>query len=146
MMDVVILGQFGPLYQFCWIFFINRRAIWQHLVSIVTPLLAEVLAFCDYNDNLSLLQTYPSGHWQHQLWLAVLSNPTLSPVHYDEFLSPKNLVLREKALVKVLGSGERHFTARLAFSWLLKNHLEMAHTTARELKGSQMKINVVDMA
>ena len=78
---------------------------------------------------------YPEGHWQHQLWLAIMSDSTLSPIHYEDFLSPKNLVLREKALVRVLGSGERHFTARLSFSWLLKNQLENAHTTARELKG-----------
>ncbi|XP_072028273.1 E3 ubiquitin-protein ligase RNF213-like [Amphiura filiformis] len=119
-----------------------RRSIWQHLVSIVTPLLAEILAFCDYNDNLSLLNMFPQGHWQHQLWLAILSDPTLSPLHYADFLSPKNQVLREKALVKMLGSGERHFTARLSFSWLLKNHLDLAHTTARELKANTEQSSV----
>lgn len=112
----------------------TRKAVWIRLVAIVSPLLAELVAFCDYNSNLDLLQN-ATGHWKHQLWLGVLANSQLSVIHYKDFLSPTHQALREKARVKMFGCGDRPMVGQVPFSWLLKKHLTVLHAQAKELQG-----------
>ncbi len=103
-------------------------------MSIVSPLASELYAFTDYNENLKLLKTEDS--WQHKLWLAIFADPNLSPLHYTDFISPKDNVMRDRAPVKVMGAGERHFAAKIPFSWLLKENMESKYRTALEKKGT----------
>ena len=101
---------------------------------MVSPLLAELIAYCDCNDNLSVLLERGVGHWQHQLWLAILADPRVSPLRYEDFLSPVHNVLREKALVRIIGSSDKAVAGKLPFSWLLKDFLETMHAQAIDLK------------
>ncbi|XP_072042938.1 E3 ubiquitin-protein ligase rnf213-alpha-like [Amphiura filiformis] len=121
-----------------------RQTIWQHLIATISPLLAELVAYCDCNANLSLLLEHQPEHWQHKLWLAIFSSTTVVPVHYEDFISPTNLALREKALVRKVGTSKKSVTARLAFSYLLKEHLQVLHEQALELRGnSEEPIEVI---
>ena len=89
---------------------------------MISPLLAELVAYCDCNDNLRLLLQHEPTDWQHQLWLAIFTNPKLVRIHYEDFISPTGQDLREKALVKKMGISNQLFTIQLAFSYLLKEH------------------------
>ena len=82
--------------------FICRRAIWYRLVNIVSPLASEMYAFTDYNENLHLLAKHPTESWKHRLWLAIFADPSLSPLHYTDFISPEDNVIRNRAPVKVM--------------------------------------------
>ncbi|XP_072046322.1 E3 ubiquitin-protein ligase rnf213-alpha-like [Amphiura filiformis] len=119
-----------------------RKAIWQRLIAIVSPLLAELVAFSDCSDNLSLLLEHGTGHWQHQLWLAILLDSEVTTLRYDNFLSPKQNILRERALVRVAGSSDKPMTAKLPFSWLLKEFLETMHEHALDLKSMNQASNL----
>ena len=101
----------------------------------MSPLLAEVIAYCDSNNNLDLMRDTTRGIWKHPLWLTILANDQLSSLKYDGFLSPTHHMLREKATVKMFGSGDRIIEARIPFSWLLKDHLSALYKHAKELQG-----------
>ena len=105
------------------------------MVAIVSPLLAELIACSDCSDNLSLLLEHGTDHWQHQLWLAILAEPKVSALQYEDFLSPTRNILRETALVRVVGSCDKPLTAKLPFSWLLKDFMERLYEQALDLKG-----------
>ena len=109
------------------------------MTAIISPLLAELLAYCDYNNNLDILKN-PVGHWKHQLWLAILANSHLTEIRYEGFLSPTQY-LREKAMVKMSGFGNRPMTANIPFSWLLKEYLEDMYEKANELKGNTTELD-----
>ena len=117
--------------------FICRRAIWYRLVNIVSPLASEMYAFTDY--NLHLLAKHPKESWQHRLWLAIFADHSLSPLHYKDFISPKDNVIRDRAPVKVMGAGDRHFAANIPFSWLLKGNMEAKYKSTLEKRGKIIK-------
>ena len=130
-------GSFNSLYFIRG--FLCRRAIWYRLVNIVSPLASEMYAFTDYNENLHLLAKHPKESWQHRLWLAIFADHSLSPLHYKDFISPKDNVIRDRAPVKVMGAGDRHFAAKIPFSWLLKGNMEAKYTSTLEKRGKIIK-------
>ncbi|XP_072022240.1 E3 ubiquitin-protein ligase rnf213-alpha-like [Amphiura filiformis] len=126
-----------------------RRSLWQQLVAKVTPVLAEIFAFFDYNCNLDLLKTNQLGSWKYRLWLA-MANPKISRLHFKSFLpgngsrhnqelelcasssQQKQPRVREMAPVRVFGSGGMSFAAKIPLSWLIKEHLDRWCTAASE--------------
>ena len=96
-----------------------RKALWQKLSSIVSPMLSEVIAYCDQNHNLDLLRE--GKEWQTGLWLAIISDEVITPLTYDSFISPVSPDrLRERARVLSTGTGPR-FIGEFPFSWIIKD-------------------------
>lgn len=55
-------------------FFFPRSSCIKVLESKIIPILAGVVAFCDTNENLSILDeiNYP---WKQDMWLSILNAP-----------------------------------------------------------------------
>ena len=95
-----------------------RKALWQKLSSIVSPILSEVIAYCDRNKNLNLL--LEENTWTRKLWLEMLKEHNLTGITYESFISPVSGRLRERATV--LSSGVGHpFEGKFPFSWIIKD-------------------------
>lgn len=95
-----------------------RKALWQKLSSIVSPMLSEVIAFADRNQNLNLVMG--KTNWKTRLWLAMLNKDQVTPLKYESFVSPVSNVIRERALVVSTGFGH-HFRSHFPFSWIIKD-------------------------
>ena len=95
-----------------------RKALWQKLSSIVSPMLSEVIAFCDQNHNLDLLRE--GKEWKTRLWLTIISDEVITPLAYDSFISPVSGRLRQRARVLSTGTGPR-FNGKFPFSWIIKD-------------------------
>ncbi|XP_077980160.1 E3 ubiquitin-protein ligase rnf213-alpha-like [Glandiceps talaboti] len=113
-----------------------RRAIWQSLVKTVTPLLAEIIAFCDRDDNLDLIYQSPSDCWLHKLWLEILLNPRLTELKYESLLSPVRETARETIPVISSSVNKMYFTCQCPFSWLIKGLVDDIWQTAPSMKVS----------
>ncbi|XP_072028880.1 E3 ubiquitin-protein ligase RNF213-like [Amphiura filiformis] len=142
-----------------------RRALWQQLINIVYPILAEVIAFCDYNDNLQLLED-TKENWIRNLWLAILGDFELAPLHYKDMISPSDSLsppesptaadsissletafspgghqqeqpLRETVPVKIFSNSGKPFTASFPFSWLIKEFIDQRYEIAGEKNAIQ---------
>ncbi|KAI8484072.1 hypothetical protein Bbelb_381900 [Branchiostoma belcheri] len=96
-----------------------RRSAWIYLLSVVSPMLAEVIAFFDRNSNLDLLKTKEES-WLHQLWLHIAANNKAIDLHYTDCLSPKKRTVRETVPVQTSGYDGQLFQCQLPFSWLIK--------------------------
>ena len=95
-----------------------RKALSQKLSSIVSPMLSEVIAYCDQNHNLDLLRE--GKEWKTRLWLTMISDEVIAPLTYDSFISPVSGRLRERARVLSSGAGPR-FKGKFPFSWIIKD-------------------------
>ena len=95
-----------------------RKALWQKLSSIVSPMLSEVIAYCDQNQNLDLL--CEGKEWKKKLWLTMINNEVITPLAYDSFISPVSGRLRERARVLSTRVGPR-FNGKFPFSWIIKD-------------------------
>ena len=95
-----------------------RKALWQKLSSIVSPMLSEVIAYCDQNHNLGLLRE--ENEWKTRLWLTMINSEKITPLAYDSFISPVSGRLRERARVLSSGAGPR-FNGKFPFSWIIKD-------------------------
>ncbi|KAI8490437.1 hypothetical protein Bbelb_317050 [Branchiostoma belcheri] len=96
-----------------------RRSAWVYLRSVVSPMLAEVIAFFDRNSNLDLLKTKEES-WLHQLWLHIAANDKATDLHYTDCLSPKKRTVRDTVPVQTSGYDGQVFQCQLPFSWLIK--------------------------
>lgn len=94
-----------------------KKALWNKLSSIVSPILSEVIAFVDRNQNLNLLVDHHS--WRTTFWIAMLNNERVTSLSYDSFISPSN-VIRERTRVFSTGDGHR-FDGHFPFSWIIKD-------------------------
>ena len=94
-----------------------RKALWQKLSSIVSPIFSELIAYCDRNRNLNLLQ---EKEWKFRLWIQMLNEELITPLSYDSFIAPVSRRLRERACVKSTGAGH-HFNGKFPFSWIIKD-------------------------
>jgi hypothetical protein len=95
-----------------------RKALWQKLSSIVSPILSEVIAYCDQNHNLDLL--CKGKEWQIRLWQTMINEEKITPLNYDSFISPVSRRIRERACVLNSGAGY-YFNGRFPFSWIIKD-------------------------
>ena len=149
----------------CKMLYYYRRALWQQLINIVYPILAEVIAFCDYNDNLQLLDT-SKELWIRNLWLAIFGDLKLAPLQYTDMVSPAGsssagsidpsetdssletlppasahgdlqaLPLREKIPDRTFSDSGKPFIASFPFSWLIKKHIDRRYEISKETKGT----------
>ncbi|XP_028416584.1 E3 ubiquitin-protein ligase rnf213-alpha-like [Dendronephthya gigantea] len=95
-----------------------RKALWQKLSSIVSPILSEVIAFCDRNYNLNI--PHEGKEWKSRLWFWMLSEVQITPLTYDSFISPESQRIRERAFVQNTGVGHP-FNGKFPFSWIIKD-------------------------
>ncbi len=95
-----------------------RKALWQKLSSIVSPMLSEVIAYCDQNHNLNLL--CEGNEWKTRLWLTMINDDVITPLSYDSFTSPVSGRVRERARVLSSGAGPR-FNGKFPFSWMIRD-------------------------
>ncbi|XP_066291012.1 E3 ubiquitin-protein ligase RNF213-like isoform X3 [Branchiostoma lanceolatum] len=110
-----------------------RQSAWNHLSSVIAPLLAEIVAYADRNSNLDHMAT-PAGEWTVPLFLDVLSDHNLVPFHYNAMLSPVMNVQRQKIPVLSSGCGEQLFECRVPFSWVIRGQVDAMWKTAQKLE------------
>eukprot|EP00058_Branchiostoma_floridae_P013669 XP_002599157.1 hypothetical protein BRAFLDRAFT_68766 [Branchiostoma floridae] len=112
-----------------------RQSAWNHLSSVIAPLLAEIVAYADRNCNLDHMAT-PAGEWAIPLFLAVLNDHNLVPFHYNDMLSPLMNVQRQKIPVLSSGCGEQLFECRVPFSWVIRGQVDAMWKAAQKLEAS----------
>ncbi|XP_078611724.1 E3 ubiquitin-protein ligase RNF213-like isoform X2 [Branchiostoma floridae x Branchiostoma japonicum] len=112
-----------------------RQSAWNHLSSVIAPLLAEIVAYADRNCNLDHMAT-PAGEWAIPLFLAVLNDHNLVPFHYNDMLSPVMNVQRQKIPVLSSGCGEQLFECRVPFSWVIRGQVDAMWKAAQKLEAS----------
>ncbi|XP_065826351.1 E3 ubiquitin-protein ligase RNF213-like isoform X2 [Oscarella lobularis] len=112
-----------------------RHSLWLKIVNVVTPILAELIAFVDVDSNLLLLQETAHGvsHWIGELWLKLFASSQLTPLRYEEFLSPTQQEPRHRVLVKGSGHHDHVFQANFPFSRLIKDEVDGMIEEARLL-------------
>ena len=98
-----------------------RKALWQKISSIVSPILSEVMAYCDRNHNLNILRE--GKVWKTRLWFAMLGEKRITSLSYGSFISPVSHRLRERACVLNTGAGH-HFHGKFPFSWIIKDMVD----------------------
>ena len=99
------------------------------------PILAEVIAYIDRDENLELAA---SEHpWVSRLWLNMFENDSFTDLNYGMFMSREEDVERVRSKVPVLKSGYRShvFPCKFPFSWLLKRHIDEMYREARSIAG-----------
>ena len=109
-----------------------KKALWRRFQSVVAPILAEVIAYIDRDENLELAA---SEHpWVSRLWLNMFEDDSFTDLNYRMFMSREEDV--EK--VPVLKSGYRShvFKCRFPFSWLLKKRIDEMYREARSIAGA----------
>ena len=95
-----------------------RKALWQKLSSIVSPIFSELIAYCDRNHNLDLL--LEDKEWKLTLWLKMLCEEQITSLDYDSFISPVSRIVRERARVFSTGAVD-HFKGKFPFSWVVND-------------------------
>eukprot|EP00118_Oscarella_pearsei_P021368 m.239300 g.239300 ORF g.239300 m.239300 type:complete len:5831 (+) comp40181_c2_seq5:266-17758(+) len=123
-----------------------RHSLWLRVVKVVTPILAEVIAFMDADSNLVLLQEAANGSpsWRTDLWLEIFSSSQLTPLHYTDFLSPTEHQLRQRILVKGSGYQGHVFDAQFPFSKLVKDEVNGVIDKAKELAGGESFLKTLE--
>ena len=99
-----------------------RKALWQKLSSIVSPIFSELIAYCDRNHNLDLL--LKEKEWKQRLWLNMLNKEQITSLSYDSFISPVSKKVRERACVLSTGAGHP-FKGKFPFSWVIKDMVNL---------------------
>ncbi|XP_053396012.1 E3 ubiquitin-protein ligase rnf213-alpha-like [Mercenaria mercenaria] len=103
------------------------------LESKVFPILAGIIAYCDKNENLNILQEtqYP---WKQDLWLEILNTPGAIDLQYNEFQSPTRSSDLEEVTVMSTGCEGLLFCNRMPFSWrfidMINEVLKLDHPSA----------------
>ena len=112
-----------------------KKALWRRFQSVVAPILAEVIAYIDRDENLELAA---SEHpWVSRLWLNMFENDSFTDLNYGMFMFREEDVERVRSKVPVLKSGyQSHvFPCKFPFSWLLKRHIDEMYREARSIAG-----------
>ncbi|XP_035692571.1 E3 ubiquitin-protein ligase rnf213-alpha-like [Branchiostoma floridae] len=117
-----------------------RQAAWVYLLSVVSPMLAEVIAFFDRNSNLDLL-IKTKEEWLHQLWLGIAANDKAVNLHYEDCLSPKKRTVRETVPVQTSGYDGQLLQCQLPFSWLIKELVDKLWQDAKAMPGTSESFN-----
>ena len=116
-------------------FSVDREAIKQHLQAKITPMLAAIVSLADVNAGMDILADYdnPSAPWMHTMFLRMLDDPRVVTLTYADIQSSalQKVELSEMA-VRTTGCDGEVFRARLPFSWIIKNHVDvLIHQTQR---------------
>eukprot|EP00118_Oscarella_pearsei_P024117 m.299141 g.299141 ORF g.299141 m.299141 type:complete len:999 (+) comp40786_c0_seq43:168-3164(+) len=116
-----------------------RQSLWLKIVNVVTPILAELIAFIDVDSNLALLKeaALDASSWLSDFWLKIFSSRLLSQLHYDDFLSPTEQQPRERVLVEGSGYQGHVFPAQFPFSRLVKKEVDAMTEEGKSLAGQE---------
>ncbi|XP_065844224.1 E3 ubiquitin-protein ligase rnf213-alpha-like isoform X2 [Oscarella lobularis] len=103
-----------------------RHSLWLKIVDVVTPILAELIAFIDADSNLLLLRKM-ADNYIGALWLKLFSCPQLFSLRYP--------FSHESNRVSVKGSGYKNhaFCAGFPFSRLVKEEVDGMMEKAKNL-------------
>ena len=110
---------------------LQNRGTFQHVLSqkmddVIEPKFAEILAFIDTNHNLDLISGQHSA--VSRLWISFFSNPHICHFSYEE--------LAAKSRQHILA--EEEFRCQFPFSWLVRQSVEEAWSTAKNTAGKCM--------
>ncbi|XP_065845291.1 E3 ubiquitin-protein ligase rnf213-alpha-like isoform X3 [Oscarella lobularis] len=109
-----------------------RNSLWLKVLTVATPLFAEVIAFLSVDSNLSLLKEAVDGttNWRTKFWTDVfLLCPQLAT--YDGFLTSRERQFQQRVVVKGSGFQGHIFNAQFPFSSLVKDQINEYAVTAR---------------
>ena len=113
-----------------------KKALWRRFLSVVAPILAEVIAYVDRDGNLELAAS--KDYWVADLWLKIFQDTSLTYLDYTtDFIFQEGDALVVRSKVPVLSSGYRShsFQSNFPFSWLLKERMDELHRDARSVAG-----------
>ena len=89
-----------------------NRAILQHIIDSIVPVLAGVISYFDINQNLKLLQSLTLHEKEiptRTIWCAVFTD--------------KNNIFDHTEAILHLSSTHSHFESSFPFSWLIIPHI-----------------------
>ena len=110
-----------------------KKALWRRFQSVVSPVLAEVIAYVDRDGNLELAGSEDT--WVVNLWLRVFQDSSLTELSYESFQEGDVPVVRNKVPVAKSGYRSHVFQCRFPFSWLLKERIDELYRDARSIAG-----------
>jgi len=109
-----------------------RKALWRKIQNAIVPILSEIIAFIDRDENLELLH---SGNlWLRKLWLQHFQDNKLTELHFESFLTEEG-VIRSQVPVTSSGRDSHVFQCLLPFSWLIKEKVDCMRVHAKGLAG-----------
>ena len=107
---------------------LQNRGTFQHVLSqkmdsVIEPKFAEILAFIDTNHNLDLVSGQHSA--VSRLWISFFSNSQICQFSYEELAAkPRQHI-----------PAEEEFRCQFPFSWLVRQSVEEAWSTAKNTSG-----------
>lgn len=108
--------------------FLDRQAIRQNLEAKITPMLAAIVSLADVNAGMDVLSDNDSSSapWVHRLFLRMLHDPRVVTLTYTDIQSSalQKVELSEMP-VRSTGCDGAVFRAKLPFSWVIKNQVDM---------------------
>lgn len=117
-----------------------KKALWRRFLSVVAPILSEVIAYVDRDGNLELADS--EDNWVVKLWLKILQDSSLTELRFADFILEEGGASVVRSKVPVLKSGYRShsFLCKFPFSWLLKERMDELCKDARNIAG-EININ-----
>ena len=114
---------------------LQNRGTFQHVLSqkiddVIEPKFAEILAFIDTNHNLDLLSGQHSA--LSSLWISFFSNFQICHFSYEELAAKSRQHI----------PAEEEFKCQFPFSWVVRQSVEEAWSTARNIGGKCMASNL----
>ena len=104
------------------------NALTRKLDDIITPCLAEIIAFVDRHHNLSLLQPKAMHTPRSQFWLKMFASKRV-----EEALSFTDMVGGQKAEI-----GDENVACEFPFSWLVRELMDSHWNSAQSAGGMSM--------
>ena len=110
---------------------LQNRGTFQHVLSqkiddVIEPKFAEILAFIDTNHNLDLVSGQDSA--VSRLWISLFSDSQICHFSYED--------LAAKSRQRI--PAEEEFRCQFPFSWLVRQSVEEAWSTAKNIAGKYM--------
>ena len=112
-----------------------QRVLSQKSDDVIEPKFAEILAFIDTNHNLDLIAGQNSA--VSSLWINIFSNSQICHFSYED--------LAAKSRQRI--PAEEEFRCQFPFSWLVRQSVEEAWSTAKNIAGkfkSHYRLNLHD--
>ena len=108
-----------------------QKVLARKLDEVLVPILSEIFALLDRNNNLNHLNTKEKTSPLYQFWLAMFRNQQLC---YEDMVSHG---MQHRELVPALGGrmAEEDFQCQLPFSWLVKEAVDLQWQSAKSTSG-----------
>lgn len=106
-----------------------RNVLARKIDEVITPLLANIIAFADRYYNLNLLDPKKTNPALTNLWLAMFRSTKVTVLKYSENVQGE----------KLLGIGRRKldqtFQCKMPFFWIIKEAVESVWNNANRFAG-----------